>query len=344
MGRQRQVIDSAIAGNLHGVTINQPVELPAIRRTRIKAAEYGLNSSRHALAETRLEIRGTVKQAYYEVLRRKRELDLTRENAQLVEDLRRRIQVQVDAGEAGRIELIRAEAELAAARIQVKSTELRRVAALAALYAAVGSPLNASDVADRELTATRNLPPLETVREQALSAHPTLALAESEKQKAGAVLEYEKAQRVPQPTVWADVFRQPDVSQYRYGVTLDVPLWNQRKGQVAEARAAQRQADAAVDQRRVELSAALERAYEMYEVASQQVEMFETGTLKQAEAALTVAETAFRLGERSIVEVFDAQRVLRAARLDFLNAQFDRQQALIELEQMGALGVGGDRQ
>jgi len=51
---------------------------------------------------------------------------------------------------------------------------------------------------------------------------------------------------------------------------------------------------------------------------------------------LQAAEAAYQFGERGIIDVLDAQRVLRSARLDYLNAQFDRQAALIELEQLRA--------
>jgi cobalt-zinc-cadmium efflux system outer membrane protein len=86
----------------------------------------------------------------------------------------------------------------------------------------------------------------------------------------------------------------------------------------------------------LEIQAALERAYGQYEVATQQVVSFERGVLKEAEAALQAAEAAFRFGERGIIEVLDAQRVLRTVRLDFLNAQYDLQSALIDVEQLRA--------
>ena len=104
--------------------------------------------------------------------------------------------------------------------------------------------------------------------------------------------------------------------------------------------AAQRHATAVAQTRRVQLLATLERAYSMYQVADQQVQIAETGTLRQAAAAVDAAQAAFKFGERGIIEVLDAQRVLRSARMDYLNAQFDRQQALIELEQLRAIDLG----
>ena len=47
---------------------------------------------------------------------------------------------------------------------------------------------------------------------------------------------------------------------------------------------------------------------------------------------MRVAEAAYRFGERGILEVLDAQRVLRAVRQDLLLARYELQSALIELD------------
>jgi cobalt-zinc-cadmium efflux system outer membrane protein len=75
----------------------------------------------------------------------------------------------------------------------------------------------------------------------------------------------------------------------------------------------------------------------MYEVATQQLVAFEDGVLREAEAAVKAAEAAYRFGERGILDVLDAQRVLRTVRTDYLNAQYDLQAALIEIEQLRAV-------
>ena len=64
--------------------------------------------------------------------------------------------------------------------------------------------------------------------------------------------------------------------------------------------------------------------------------MFEGGIVKEAEAALRVAEAAFRLGERGFIEVLDTQRVLRNARSELLQAQFELQSAAAEIDRLRA--------
>lgn len=340
LGRQQALLQTAaIPGALHGLNVSQLVELPGVRGSRIRAAQARQQTTQYAMSETRLTIHGAVKQAFYDSLRRKQEMEVAQGNLELLEDLSRRIQIQVDVGEAARLELIRAQAEVASARIAVQSAELRFRAALASLYAAIGTPLGKVEL-QADLQRTQILPPLEALRKEMLSRHPSVQLAESQTRFAQATLESEKAQRLPQPTVWMDYFQQPEAAQYRFGVTITLPFWNRRQGPIAEAEAGQRQAAALANSRRVELLAALERSYNMYQIASQQLQIFETGTLRSAEAAVEAAQAAFKFGERGILEVLDAQRVLRAARLDYLNARFDRQQALVDLEQLRAIDLG----
>jgi cobalt-zinc-cadmium efflux system outer membrane protein len=45
-----------------------------------------------------------------------------------------------------------------------------------------------------------------------------------------------------------------------------------------------------------------------------------------------VAEAAYRFGERGILDVLDAQRVLRSIRADLLDARYQLQAARIQLE------------
>lgn len=338
-GRQYVRQLGAVPGLMEHYSAAQPVELPSVRKTRIRAAELGRESSLFSRAEARLALRANVKQAFYMVLRRRAEIDLAQENLKLVQELRNRIGVQVEVGEAARLELTRADAEVATARTLATSAQLRYRNALAALRTAIGAPLPAQFDARGELEAGRALPPLDQLTAEVLSRHPTIAQAEAEIRRAEAVLQSERAQRKPQPWLRGEYERQPDLGFFRFGLTLPLPLWNKREGPIAEAEAELARARAQADLRRIELTAAMESAYGLYEVAGQQVASFEQGVLKGAEEALKAAEAAFRFGERGIIEVLDAQRVLRTVRQDFLSAQFDLQAALIDVELLRGLGA-----
>ncbi|MFN3325428.1 MAG: TolC family protein [Bryobacteraceae bacterium] len=327
-------------GRLQHYSIAQPIELPGLRQARIEAAEFGQTSSEYAFEEAQLAVRWAVTQAFYQVLRRRGEIELAEENLRVVEDLRRRIQVQVDSGEAPRLELTRAEAELATARTFARSAQLRLVTALASLRALVNAPVNREIRPVGSLDPPMILPALDELRSRVLERHPSMAQGRAEIRRAEAVLRTERAARKPQPWLRTEYEIQPDLSFFRAGVTIPLPLLNKREGPIAEAVAQIHRARASLDMRRLELSSMLETAYGQYEVANQQVAAFADGVLREAEAALRATEAAYRFGERGIIEVLDAQRVLRSVRLDYLNAQFDRQSALIDLEQLRAIDAG----
>lgn len=315
--------------------VSQPLEVGALRPSRIQLAERGRESSDHFLAEVRLGVLSHVRRTFYQVLRRLGEVRIAAENLRLVQDLRNRIQVRVDVGEVGRLELVRAEAEVASAQTLASSAQLQQVTAVAQFRAAVGGPLEPQLEFDGDIDQQVVLPPIDALRQQAVARHPALAFARSEIARADARVNYERALKTPQPSLRGEV----DMSgpSYRVGVALPVPAWNQRQGPIAEASALLRQATAAAQAREIEILAALDGAYEQYAVANQQVTMFEQGLLREAEEALRAAEVAYQLGERGILEVLDAQRLLRAVRLNFLNAQFDRQAALVDLDELRAI-------
>ncbi len=277
------------------------------------------------------------KHAFYNALRQREEIQHSEENLQLVEDLRRRVEVEVRTGEKGRLELTRAEAELARARFQVRSAELEYANAIANLRVTIAAPADANLDPQGDFEPRTLLPPLEELRKQVFDTHPLIAESHANTQAAQATLDRERALRIPAPVAFGEFENQPDLRFWRVGATIPIPLWDRRRGQIADARAAISQSNAVLNQRQLELVAALERAYEQYQLADQQATSLEAGSLRAAESAVDAAKAAYRFGERGIVEVLDAQRVLQSVRGDLLDAQFARQSAMVDLESLGAI-------
>jgi cobalt-zinc-cadmium efflux system outer membrane protein len=338
----RRIPTPGVPGLLQHYSISQPIETPAVRRTRIKAANLNRESSQFGLAAVHLSVRAAVKRAFYDVLRRKEEIQHAAENLKLVQDLEQRTEVQVNVGEAAKLELTRAQAERATAQNVVKSASILHIGAVSALRAVIGVPLDENVQIQGSLDPPITLPPLATLHHTVLANHPAMAQARADIEKAEAVLRNERALRAPQPSLAAEYERQPDLGFYRVGLSIPVPVWDRRKGPIAEAEAALKEATAAARERELEITAALERAYGQYEVANQQVASFQAGALRQATAAVEAAQAAYKFGERGIIEVLDAQRVLQRVRGDYLDARIERESALIDLEELGAVKAGGN--
>lgn len=342
-GRQsaRPIATPGVPGLLTHYAAYQAIEIPAERRARLREAQLASRSSVYGESSVGLSVVADAKHAFYEVLRRKEEVEHTRENLQLVEDLRRRVEVEVRVGEKGRLELTRAEAELARARFAVRSAQLELANGIAVLRVVIAAQPEANLDPRGDLEAPMVLPPLTETREAILRAHPAMMQARTDVEGSQATLTHQRTLRIPVPTAFGEYERQPDLSFWRMGVTIPIPLWDRRGGQIAEAQAVIRQNRAVLDQRQLEIVSALERAYEQYQLADQQVKSLESGSLHEAESAVDAAKAAYRFGERGIVEVLDAQRVLQSVRGDLLDAEYARQSALVDLEELGAVTPGG---
>jgi outer membrane protein, heavy metal efflux system len=333
----RPIVTPGVPGILQHYGAAQTIEIPAERRARIRASRLGLTSTTHQFEGIRLALSAHVKRAFYEVLRRKQQLSYTKDNLALVEDLRRRVEKEVEVGEKGKLELTRAEAELARAHAAVRSADAQLANARAILKAALAVPTDQNYDPLGEPAGGIALPPLDELRAEVLARHPSLAEATSRTEYARTNVELERAKRIPQPNFFGEYERQPDVAYWKLGVNVAVPLWDRRKGPIGEAQAEARRWDALTQQRRIELMAALEGAYDQYQISDQQVLGLEAGSLREAQAAVDAARNAYKFGERGILEVLDAQRVLQGVRTDLLDALFARQSALINLEELGAM-------
>jgi len=75
-------------------------------------------------------------------------------------------------------------------------------------------------------------------------------------------------------------------------------------------------------------------AWRSLEMSRLRVDALSQGVVREAESALRVAEAAYRFGERGILDVLDAQRVLRSVRADLLQARYQLQVARITLIQL----------
>ena len=341
-GRVNARVPDALSGGLSALGVEQPIDLPSVREPRIRAAESGQEAAALAREEVRLQVRADVRRAFYEVLRRESELDLATETERLLDGIRRRVAVRVEVGESPRLEVIRAEAEVATAANAVATARLRLAQAKTVLRTVVGLPPGAELSVEGEAVAPPPPPGLDALREEVLARYPGVAQARAEVTRAEARLATERALRVPQPTLVADVLQGPETRDAVLGIRVPIPLFDRRQGPIGEAAAAVGAAAADAERRRLDLIAALENAYNRYRVATEQIAAFEGGLLRQAEAALRVAESAYRFGERGFIEVLDAQRVLRQVRTDFLAARFEQQSAHIDLDQLRATDFKGE--
>lgn len=333
-GRWRPNPNTGMPGDSAAVTVAQPLENPWLRQARRAAAEAGVDVARQQRSLVRNDVTARARTLVVELGLRQSEVQAYSEAVALLEQVRDRVRRRVELGEAARYDLIKSDAELVVARQRLQQSVLQVDQVRLALNRMAGGQLPAQwslapgavmEVA--ELMGTK-------VQGKGLDGNPELALLQQVSRQAGAVLLQARSSVWPSVDVVASRSREPDVRQSGLGVSLNVPLWDRKQGPIAQAQLDVARAQSAFEGRRAELLQELQMARTSLEMAQARVRALSQGALAEAEAAVRVAEAAWRFGERGILDVLDAQRVLRSLRADLIQARFEAQAALIELERL----------
>jgi cobalt-zinc-cadmium efflux system outer membrane protein len=319
--------------NNWGLALAQPLEFSDVRKARREIAESNVNYVSLNTEINQVELRSKVKQGFYQVVQRQDGLRLMEEDRNLLQQIRERVKLRVDVGESPKYELIKADTEALAAERDYQAALVRVAEAKAFLQGLVGSSMPANYQVIGELPLKQSLPPIESLREQ-VTQSPYLRQVRAASQTADAKLRLEQNLRNPGLTLKAGVEQDPDLTSFRLGLAVPLPLWNQRQGQIAEATANINQVQAQLSDRELALNRDLESSYQRYLIAKNQLNSFENGLLAQAESVLKVAESAYKYGERGILEYLDAQRTYRLVKKDYLTARFDYVAAMLEVERL----------
>lgn len=328
------------SGDASTATLTQPLDMPWMRSARIALAEAGLDSTTAGAQIFNADVIARLRTRYFEVLRREAELRNAKLDAELVEGMRSRIAMRVETGEAPRLELMKAEAEALNAQKSVQAASFRVHQSRALLRQSVGNALPQDFVLDGRLSEVPEPVSLEGSRKALQLSNPDLVRSRAELTRAERALELERKRRWPTVALKAARDQDPDMTNSRFGLAVSIPLWDRRAGPVGEAEAQVARARNELEGQQFVLEQSLEAAYQVYGIARAQVTALESGIVKKAEAALTVAEAAYRFGERGFLEVVDAQRVYRAARAELITARHELAAAWIEIERLRALPGG----
>jgi cobalt-zinc-cadmium efflux system outer membrane protein len=316
---------------------SQPIEWPAKRAARQRAAEAGLAGASVGLVETRLNLTADVKVAFYDLLLAQRDLDLARNNLAIVEDVRRIVGVRVRLGEAPQFELIKAEVEVLKANQAVTRAEntvrVNRVildtftaGALGPSYAVSGDFLVFPPGLDLGKLAARSI-----------HEHPSIQRLARSIDQADRTVEFERQSRVPNLNLNTSYAREYGREGFDVGLSVPAPLWYQRQGEIAGSLGLKRREEAELLRTRNELLRQVNQYFQDAQTTAKLIEVLEKGLLRQAEEALRIAKFSFQQGAASLLEVLDAQRVQRQTLFDYAQARFELSVALARLER----AVGG---
>lgn len=321
----------------YAVTVGQPLEWPAKRAARQRAADAGFAGAGAGFSEKQLNLMAEVRIAFDELLFAQRQAELAQQNLAIVEDVKRIVNTRVRLGEAPQFEAIKAQVEvLKANQVVTRARNTVRATRVALDTLTVGA-------LGRVYTIKGDFRPipselhLEDLVASMLKNHPSLNRLARLVERADYTVDFERQARVPNVTVGGGYWREIGREAVTANLSVPVPIWYQRKGEIASALGVRRQQEAELLRMRNELLRAVNLHYQDVQTTAELIRVFEEGLLKQAEEALRIAQFSFRQGAASLLEVLDAQRVQRQILFDYTQARYDLSISLTRLER----SIGG---
>jgi cobalt-zinc-cadmium efflux system outer membrane protein len=168
--------------------------------------------------------------------------------------------------------------------------------------------------------------------DQAFEQHPGIRRLTKIAEQAERTVRLERESRVPNISVQGSYHREAGDESLTAGLIVPLPLWYRQQGEIEMALGTKHRAEAERVRARNELEQAITQYAQDVRTAQEQLQVFETGLLRQAEQALTVARTSFRQGAASLLDVLDAQRVYRQTLLEYAQVRADLSIAFVRLE------------
>jgi cobalt-zinc-cadmium efflux system outer membrane protein len=250
---------------------------------------------------------------------------------QTVEAVARRVR----AGKAPTVELIRAEAELAMARLARDDVTHELATAYHRLAAQWGETKPRFSRVEGELLALPVVEPYAALTDR-IERNPQLARYATEERLAKATLQLAKARRWPSLRPYLGVRRVEATNDTALvgGVSVPIPLLNRNQGQIAELRGSVSRTRAEADAARVRLQTALFELYEELEHFGHRAETLRAEVIPRLTEASEATRRAYERGRYGYLELRSVQTDLLHAQSELIEASAGAHRLVIALERL----------
>lgn len=308
------------------------------RELRMAMADSELTATRLDFDDTQRHIRLNVRSAWFELKQAEHHVELSSiiasQSERILELARRRYR----AGDLSGADLGRFEADAARAQAGMRTTESALARARTVLAILLADEDHALQMATRgDWPAIMITQPDTDTIHTTIDQRPDTQSASARVEATRHNLELMQAKRTRDVTVSLQFERQPeDVMQPRnsVGMGISIPLFigNYFEGDIRRAHAELALAEDQLEAVRARIRAEINQLADELQRTSDRWQALQEQALPAARRTASAAELAFSKGAISALEFLDAQRILRAAELDTLQARSDLAKARAALD------------
>lgn len=322
------------------IELSQVILLGGKRLKRIRAAELDVGVAGWDYEAVRLRVASSTAETFVDILASQQRIKILTELLEVARQLSKAVSERVKAGSVSPVELKRTEIEVIRAKAQLD----QETALLSVLKRRLANNWGATNAdfgsVQGDLATTNHLPSADQLSDF-LSSNPDVARWTTEMMRREAVLNLERANRVPDLTVGAGArnLRDADETGAVVGLSVPLPLFDRNQGNIAAAQTrlfkARRESLAA----RLDVNSQLLDAYGDLVVASQQLAALEKQVLPTAQEVYRDTNRGYLDGKFDLLSVLDAQRTLFSTRLEIINARAEFHKAKVKIEALIGRGL-----
>jgi cobalt-zinc-cadmium efflux system outer membrane protein len=294
-------------------------------------------AQRDAVENTvRLDVESSIKTAYaryYEAAGRQNILNETRE---LYEGLEKQVTTRYGVGLVPQQDVLQAQSEITAIKVDLIEAERRRREAAALLNALLPRDTDAPLAEPRNLPDARTSLSLHVLVDDALGNAPELA---GERANIAAALSAQALTRRDRYPDFALGLRdtRPRNGTETWDVILQmtIPLQQSaRRNREAESDRLLEAANASLQATRARIEGKLGETFAAFESNRDKARLLRTTLLPQAQATMKAAEAGYETGQVNFNTLIEAERQILRARLSLLDAEVEAAVQLAKLEQL----------
>ena len=303
------------------------------RAMRVAAAERQLAG--WAYESKRLDVFTAVVQSFVAVLGAQDRVRIAQETAQIAQEVLTAATRRVEVGDASPVEQTRAGVVQAQVLTELDRAKQELEAARIRLASMWSAPEPRFETAQGTLERDATLPPLEQLKKR-LEQNPELMSAAVEVTRREAVLELERARRIPDVTALAGYRRlqADDVNTIVFGFAVPLPVFDRNQAAIREAKANLAQAEWQTKSAEVRVLAALTDAYSELATTLREQQAYTERILPGATEAFRKTQAGYAQGTFDYLEVLTAQETLAKTRAEFVNVLVRLNQAIAAVERL----------
>ncbi len=336
---ERTIEESPRTGAGYSIALSQTIEWPGRRAKNQEAARFGIEAAEKKLGNEEVNIRARLREFFYRLLADEYLLKIAQENLNTAKNLLESVEKRVRLGETRQLELIKAQVEFSTLEREHQKAMIFLDGERKALNQFLLGNLAPDFVIQGDFTKLDEAVPLKRWRQAALANHPLLAAQEASIRQAKSALGAARQAWMPDVTVRGFYNNDIDIHAAGGGVSVPLPLWNRKGGEVARAAAAKSQAQYELQLIRQDLETSLVSQYSIYEAARKQIETYQESLLPKAKESLRLADLSFQHGETSFLELLDSRRVYWITEQEYYKALLDYWLARVGLWKIAGGGI-----